>query len=51
MTRTNLRALTIAALIGLGALSLPATVQAGHGYWGGHGYGYGALAPVIGTRL
>ncbi|MGO8841453.1 MAG: BA14K family protein [Methyloceanibacter sp.] len=36
MTRTNLRALTVAALIGLGALSLSATAQAG--YWGGHGY-------------
>lgn len=37
MTRTTLRALAVAALVGLGALSLPVTAEAGRG-WGGHGH-------------
>jgi BA14K-like protein len=37
MKRTNLSALALAALLGLGALALPVTAEAGHG-WGGHGY-------------
>ena len=42
MTRTFLKGLALAALVGLSALSLPATAEAGRGWgghsWGGHGY-------------
>ena len=38
MTRTFLKGLALAALVGLSALSLPATAEAGRG-WGGHGWG------------
>jgi hypothetical protein len=38
MTRTLMKALGVAALMGVSALSLPATAEAGHG-WGGHGWG------------
>ena len=38
MTRTFLKGLALAALMGLSALSLPATAEAGRG-WGGHGWG------------
>jgi len=38
MKWTNLSALALAALLGLGALVLPATAEAGRG-WGGHGWG------------
>jgi len=53
MTRTHLRALMVAALVGLGALSMPATAQADH-YWGG-GWGAGlvglGVGAVIGSAL
>ena len=38
MTRTILKGLALAALVGLSALTLPATAEAGRG-WGGHGWG------------
>jgi hypothetical protein len=40
MTRTFLKGLALAALVGLSALSLPATAEAGRG-WGGHGHWHG----------
>jgi hypothetical protein len=40
MTRTFMKALAVAAMMGLGALSLSAPADAGHG-WGGHGWGGG----------
>jgi hypothetical protein len=40
MTRTFLKSLTLAALVALSALSLPATAEAGRG-WGGHGHWHG----------
>jgi hypothetical protein len=59
---TTMKAIAATAMIGLGALSLPATAEAGHGYYyGGHGdnggnalgagllgFGIGAL---VGTAL
>ncbi|RPI43396.1 MAG: sulfur globule protein precursor, partial [Hyphomicrobiaceae bacterium] len=38
MTRIFLKGLALAALVGLSALTLPATAEAGRG-WGGHGWG------------
>jgi hypothetical protein len=38
MTRTFLKGLALAVLMGLTALSLPGTAEAGRG-WGGHGWG------------
>ncbi|MGB3037745.1 MAG: hypothetical protein WBB72_10220, partial [Methyloceanibacter sp.] len=40
MTRTIIKALTVAAVMGVNALILPAQAEAGHG-WGGHGWGGG----------
>ncbi len=40
MTRTSLKAFCMAVLVGLAALSLPATAEAGRG-WGGHGWNGG----------
>src|SRR5262245_50270083 len=40
MTRTIVKALTVAAVMGVSALILPAPAEAGHG-WGGHGWGGG----------
>ena len=38
MTRIFLKGLALAALVGLSALTIPATAEAGRG-WGGHGWG------------
>ena len=40
MTRTIVKALMVAAVMGVSALILPAPAEAGHG-WGGHGWGGG----------
>ncbi|MGC2408780.1 MAG: BA14K family protein [Methyloceanibacter sp.] len=56
MTKTTLKALIVTAVMGLGALSLPATAQAGHGWGGGPGF-WGAgliglgVGAVVGSAL
>ena len=56
MSNGTLKALAAAALIGLGALALPATAEAGRGYYHGHG-GWGAglvgfgVGAIVGSAL
>ena len=49
MTNGNLKALTVAALIGAAALTLPAPAEAGHYHHGGWGWGAGLVGFGIGT--
>jgi hypothetical protein len=60
MTRTVLKALSVAAVMATTALSLPATAEAGHGWhghywhggWGGPGYwGAGLIGLGVGAAI
>ena len=49
MSNATLKAVAAAALIGLGTLALPATAEAGRGYYHGHGgWGGGWGAGLVG---